>query len=48
MAFRDGHYVDSGLSQEERNKIDREAQEENKKIVSWDDVPDMVEDQNID
>ena len=48
MAFRDGHYVDSGLSQEERDRLDREAQEENNKIVSWDDVPDVDEDQNTD
>lgn len=45
MAFKNGHYVDSGLSQEERDKIDAEMQKRNSELTSWDDVPVMREDQ---
>lgn len=44
MAFKNGHYVDSGLPQEERERIDREATEANAKLSSWDDVPMTSED----
>lgn len=44
--FKNGHYIDSGLSQEERVKIAEQALEENKKYKSWDDVPKVTEDQN--
>lgn len=46
--FKKGHYIDSGLSQEERDKLDREAQAENESLASWDDVPDENEDNNTD
>ena len=46
--FKDGHYIDSGLSQEERDKLAKEAIEDNKKYKSWDDVPKITEDQNED
>lgn len=42
--FVNGHYVDSNLPQEERDRLDKEAQEENKKLKSWDDVPETFED----
>ena len=44
--FKNGHYVDSGLSQEERVKIAEQALEEDKQYKSWDDVPKVTEDQN--
>lgn len=44
--FKDGHYIDSGLSQEEREKLVEQAKEENKKYKSWDEVPEVTEDQN--
>ena len=46
--FKNGHYIDSGLSQDYRDKIDREAQAENESLTSWDDVPDENEDNNTD
>ncbi len=45
MAFIKGHYVDSGLTPDEREVLDRQAQEENHKLKSWDDVPLTREDQ---
>ena len=48
MAFKHGHYVDSGLSPEEREKACISADEENKKLTSWDDVPLVCEDQDED
>lgn len=44
--FKDGHYIDSGLSLEERKKLVEKAEEENKKYKSWDEVPKVTEDQN--
>lgn len=44
--FKDGHYIDSGLSLEEIEKHIKDLDEENKKYKSWDDVPEMTEDQN--
>ena len=46
MMFKDGHYIDSGLSQEERDKKVELAYEESKKYKSWDEVPKVTEDQN--
>ena len=46
MAFRNGHYIDSGLSPEEREKRCKQSEEENAKLKSWDDVPLTCEDQN--
>ena len=48
MAFKNGRYIDSGLPQEERERIDREVQEANARLNSWDDVPLTAEDQNSD
>lgn len=48
MAFKNGHYIDSDLSLEDREERDRLAQEENKRLKSWDDVPLVCEDQNED
>lgn len=31
-------YIDSGLPQEERNRIDEESQKEDAKLKSWDEV----------
>ncbi len=36
--YYDGHYIDSGESQEERNLLDKKAQEECEKLTSWNDV----------
>ena len=44
--FKDGHYIDSGLSLDEIEKLVEQAEEENKKYKSWDDVPKVTEDQN--
>lgn len=44
--FKDGHYVDSDLSLEELEKLEKQAHEENKKYKSWDEVPKVTEDQN--
>ena len=44
--YKNGHYIDSVLSQEERDIIDRIAQEINKQLKSWDDVPEISEDHN--
>lgn len=44
--FKDGHYIDSGLSFEEREKLDEQAVENDKNYKSWDDVPKVTEDQN--
>jgi len=44
--FKDGHYIDSELSLEERKKLVEQAEEENKKYKSWDEVPKVTEDQN--
>lgn len=46
--FKNGHYIDSGLSQKERDRLDNEAHKENEQLSSWDDVPDENEDQNKD
>lgn len=46
--LKNGHYIESGLSQEERDRLDKEAQIENEQLSSWDDVPDECEDQNKD
>lgn len=46
MTFKDGHYIDSGLSQEERDNLDKIAQDNNNQLKSWDDVPEVSEDQN--
>ena len=45
MIFKDGHYVDSGLPLEEREKLLAQAEEEDKKFKSWSDVPPTYEDQ---
>ena len=44
--FKDGHYIDCGLSLEEIEKLEDRAHEENKKYKSWDEVSDVTEDQN--
>lgn len=44
--FKDGHYIDSGLSQKEREELVKQAEEENKKYKSWNEVPEVTEDQN--
>ena len=46
MMFKDGHYIDSGLSLEEIEKQIKNLEDENKKYKSWDDVPKVTEDQN--
>ena len=46
MAFKKGHYIDSGLSLEEREKLVEQSEEENKKLKSWDDVPLTCEDED--
>lgn len=46
MMFKDGRYIDSGLSQEERNRLAEQAAEEDNKYKSWDEVPKVTEDQN--
>ena len=46
MAFINGHYIDSGLTPEEREKRCKEAEEKDNKLTSWDDVPLVNEDQN--
>ena len=48
MAFKRGHYIDSGLSPEEREKACIEAEKENEKLTSWDAVPPVYEDQDED
>lgn len=48
MAFKHGHYIDSGRSSEEREKARISTEEENKKLTSWDDVPLVCEDQDED
>jgi len=48
MAFKNGHYVESDLSLEELEKINKLAKEEESKLKSWDDVPLINEDQNED
>lgn len=45
MVFTKGHYVDSGLSQKERDRLAELAQREDEKLKSWDDVPNTCEDQ---
>ena len=44
--FRDGHYIDSGLSQKEREELVKQAEEENKKYKSWEEFSEVTEDQN--
>lgn len=44
--FKNGHYIDSGLPQEVRNKIDEQTKEKNKKLKSWNEIPPVNEDQN--
>lgn len=44
MAFKNGHYIDSGLSFEEREECCKHGEEENSKLKSWDDVPTVTED----
>ncbi|MCC8073061.1 MAG: hypothetical protein LIO62_02920 [Clostridiales bacterium] len=34
-SYFDGHYVDSGLPPEERERRDKEAQEKNAKLKDW-------------
>ena len=46
MAFKHGHYIDSGRSSEEREKACISTEEE--KLTSWDDVPLVCEDQDED
>lgn len=46
MAFKNGHYIDSGLSKKEREERCKQSEEKNKKLKSWDDVPITCEDQN--
>lgn len=48
MAFKHGHYIDSGLSIEERERRLQEAKAESDKLKSWDDVPETFEDQDDD
>lgn len=35
LNYYDGHYVDSGLSPEERDKISEEALEQDKDLKEW-------------
>ena len=35
QGYYDGHYVDSGLSPDEREKILREAEQEDEKLTEW-------------
>lgn len=44
MAFIKGHYIDSGLSQEERNKLEEISKEESKKLKSWNEAFSVCED----
>ncbi len=44
--FKDGHYIDSGLPLEERERLAEQAKKDDKKYKSWDEVPDVTEDQN--
>ena len=48
MAFKNGHYIDSGLSPEERQERCKISEKENSKLTSWDDVPLTCEDQDED
>jgi hypothetical protein len=48
MAFKHGHYIDSGLSMEEREKRLQASLEADKKYTSWDDVPEVFEAQDSD
>lgn len=48
MAFKHGHYIDSGRSSEEREKACITAEKENEKFASWDEVPLVSEDQDED
>lgn len=48
MPFKHGHYIDSGLPQEEREKRLQEAIEKENSIASLDEVPDVNEDQDSD
>lgn len=43
MAFKRGHYIDSGLSPEEREKACIEAEKENEKLTSWDIISTLSE-----
>lgn len=48
MAFKNGHYIDSGLSAEEREERCKHSEEENGNLKSWDDVPVVTEDNEAD
>lgn len=48
MAFKHGHYIDSGLSLEEIDSLLQEAIEEENQIKSCDDLPVVFEDQDSD
>ena len=48
MAFKHGHYIDSGLTLEEREKRVQELAELEKQMQTWDDVPEVCEDQDSD
>ena len=38
LSYYDGHYIDSGMTQEERDLLDKQAQEECEALNSWDEV----------
>lgn len=38
LSYYDGHYIDSGKTQEERDLLDKQVQEECEALISWDEV----------
>ena len=48
MAFKNGHYIYSGKSYKECVELEKEQQEKDAKLTSWDDVPPVTEDQDED
>jgi hypothetical protein len=48
MPFKHGHYIDSGLPQEERERRVKELEELERQYSSVDDLPDVSEDQDSD
>ena len=48
MTFKNGHYVDSGLTLEKREELCKKSEAENNELKSWDEVPAVNEDQDCD
>lgn len=46
MAFKNGHYIDSGLTLEEREQRVKELEELERQFNSIDDLPEVSEDQD--